>query len=870
MSRLRGLLFSLFTLLAVPSSNAQTISNLDVIAYSDSARVSFETDVPTTAVVDYGTTTPFASQASDPALQTTHTILLPGLTEQTTYLYEVTVTDEAFSSSSSDTLQFDTPASPVVTPVTLNAWSDSARVSFATNVPTVATVEYGLTASYGASVSPVDTLTLHDILLASLLADTTYYYRIVALDTLGQADTLVSQFATPPFPVVSDVATVGLATSGQIVFNSNVPATAVIHYGTSTSYSHQIALVDTALSHEATISSLSSNTQYFFEIVLTDTLSQSVSFDSSFTTTSFPVISNIAIPDTTTNSVTVTFDTDVRAFAYIEVRDSTDNPGQWKLFTATDSVLATSHTIVVDTLEDKASKPSDLKRYIPINDGRYQYRIIAIDSLGNKKTGSSNEFVTKPIGGPLPMEWTGMNIGPVRIDGRSSYDSTSGTFILIGQGDDLYKAEDSFYYLFQPVVGDFVIQAHIRWHAGTLNNLSKAATHFRVDTTKGSQMVTHSYNYRFDDFYYYREVADELHDGIVQDDLQQYPGQPMWVRLTRSGNDFISEYSLDGLNWSFHGPEAGQNVRIPREGMVGLATVSKSSRLLELYYDSVSVVYPSDVTPPVLSNLSSTPINNTAQISYKSNEWVSTVVDYGLTASYGDSLVVDSAHVDTLVTLSDLLFSTEYHYRVRAFDADSNMFASGDMTFITEDQNPLAVELKEFVGRTNGTRVHLSWSVGSADRIARFDIQEKRDADFETVGSLEAAGATGYGYDVDDLAYGMHSFRIRIVESDGSVSYTQELEVSVDLATAFELTPAWPNPFTSTARFNLSVRDAQRVRVELYNTAGQLVRVVFDGDLGGNSTSEIVVQGDGLSDGLYFYRVRGSEFSATGRVLMVR
>ncbi|MEZ4697585.1 MAG: hypothetical protein R2832_14320 [Rhodothermales bacterium] len=68
----------------------------------------------------------------------------------------------------------------------------------------------------------------------------------------------------------------------------------------------------------------------------------------------------------------------------------------------------------------------------------------------------------------------------------------------------------------KPVEGDFVIQARARWTAGVLANISKAGVHFRVDTTSGSQMVTHSYNYRYADFFYYREVADHNHSGIVR------------------------------------------------------------------------------------------------------------------------------------------------------------------------------------------------------------------------------------------------------------------------------------------------------------------------------------------------------------------
>jgi hypothetical protein len=58
------------------------------------------------------------------------------------------------------------------------AYADSARITFDTDSLTTTSIDYGLTTAFGDNVSVSDTLTAHEYLLAPLLADTVYYYRI--------------------------------------------------------------------------------------------------------------------------------------------------------------------------------------------------------------------------------------------------------------------------------------------------------------------------------------------------------------------------------------------------------------------------------------------------------------------------------------------------------------------------------------------------------------------------------------------------------------------------------------------------------------------------------------------------------------------
>jgi hypothetical protein len=60
-----------------------------------SATVTWETDVPATSAVDYGATAGLGDTASDPAFAESHSLLLLGLTPETTYYFRVRSADEA-------------------------------------------------------------------------------------------------------------------------------------------------------------------------------------------------------------------------------------------------------------------------------------------------------------------------------------------------------------------------------------------------------------------------------------------------------------------------------------------------------------------------------------------------------------------------------------------------------------------------------------------------------------------------------------------------------------------------------------------------------------------------------------------------------
>lgn len=193
---------------------------------------------------------------------------------------------------------------------------------------------------------------------------------------------------------------------------------------------------------------------------------------------------------------------------------------------------------------------------------------------------------------------------------------------------------------------------------------------------------------------------------------------------------------------------------------------------------------------------------------------------------------------------------------------------------VNTGQMGLPVELISFTARTNGPEVLLEWATASETGNAGFEVQHLRAGIFQPVGFVEGHGTTTYArqyrYQMADLQPGHHRFRLKQVDLDGTVAYSPEVEVAVELATHYALGAAWPNPFNPQTQFEVTVRETQPVTITLYNLLGQSVAELFRGELAANVPHTVRIDGTGLASGVYVYRVQGTHFLATKTVTLAK
>lgn len=118
-----------------------------------------------------------------------------------------------------------------------------------------------------------------------------------------------------------------------------------------------------------------------------------------------------------------------------------------------------------------------------------------------------------------------------------------------------------------------------------------------------------------------------------------------------------------------------------------------------------------DTTPPsITGGPSSSPSDCSANITWVTDEPATSLVDYGLTSSYGNSTSVPGYSQSHNVTLSMLGSSTLYHYRVSSSDSSGNgPTSSGDAIFTTTAPTLPIIITGPSTSNITGTSAVITW-----------------------------------------------------------------------------------------------------------------------------------------------------------------
>lgn len=157
-----------------------------------------------------------------------------------------------------------------------------------------------------------------------------------------------------------------------------------------------------------------------------------------------------------------------------------------------------------------------------------------------------------------------------------------------------------------------------------------------------------------------------------------------------------------------------------------------------------------DTSGPTLSSISSSPSSTTSTITWTTDELSSSIVDYGLTNSYGTSTVeTDTSPRVTSheVALSDLVACTTYNYRVKSNDATSNLTTGSNNTFTTTGCTGSATVVEEtqevIPTATGGTKSLHSSGKGIALDIPAGSTNTDAIFQIKSLDATEVFGATG-------------------------------------------------------------------------------------------------------------------------------
>jgi hypothetical protein len=243
----------------------------------------------------------------------------------------------------------------------------------------------------------------------------------------------------------------------------------------------------------------------------------------------------------------------------------------------------------------------------------------------------------------------------------------------------------------------------------------------------------------------------------------------------------------------------------------------------------------------------------------------------------GHFAVNDSTLADTFLVAGDLEGSMTYHWRVRNSTTPGAVFSPA-WSFTTILSLPGAVNLaapsdQEVIAADS---VRFAWELGEAS-VTRYWLEIGFDPafQFKTIDSSLT--------DTTKLVHGLvnnnlYSWRMRAFNAAGWGPYSvvrqfRPLYTGIGdepgLPTEYSLSQNYPNPFNPSTQIMFGLPTESRVKLELFNTLGELVMTVLDGTRAAGYHT-VTVDASTLSAGLYLYRLTAGDKVMTRKMLLVK
>ncbi|NUN10192.1 MAG: T9SS type A sorting domain-containing protein [Ignavibacteriaceae bacterium] len=190
-----------------------------------------------------------------------------------------------------------------------------------------------------------------------------------------------------------------------------------------------------------------------------------------------------------------------------------------------------------------------------------------------------------------------------------------------------------------------------------------------------------------------------------------------------------------------------------------------------------------------------------------------------------------------------------------------------------EGNIPIPVELTSFSATVSGTSVNLNWSTATEVNTKSFEIERKSTGEWNKVGSVSASGNSteirNYVFTDAGLSAGKYSYRLRIVDFDGTFKYSPAAEVNVGMPMEFSLSQNYPNPFNPSTVISFQLPVSGKVSLKVYDVTGKEVSTLVN-EVKEAGYHSVKFDASDLTSGMYVYELKSGNFVQSKKLLLVK
>jgi len=217
--------------------------------------------------------------------------------------------------------------------------------------------------------------------------------------------------------------------------------------------------------------------------------------------------------------------------------------------------------------------------------------------------------------------------------------------------------------------------------------------------------------------------------------------------------------------------------------------------------------------------------------------------------------------------LSPTTHSGDYDLRATPLDGYTTDFDGDtrDNTYPYKGADELAVpapvEVVTFTAHYFNNSVILKWTTATETQNYGWEIERaaidpstNKSSIWQTIGFVKGAGNSNspkeYSFVDNSALYGNYVYRLKQIDLDGAVSYSNEARVFVGQKPQVYDVKNYPNPFNPNTKIRFELPESGNVKLAVYDITGQLVTVLVD-EFMNEGIYEREFDGSNLASGIY-------------------
>ncbi|MFZ4622496.1 MAG: T9SS type A sorting domain-containing protein, partial [Bacteroidota bacterium] len=223
---------------------------------------------------------------------------------------------------------------------------------------------------------------------------------------------------------------------------------------------------------------------------------------------------------------------------------------------------------------------------------------------------------------------------------------------------------------------------------------------------------------------------------------------------------------------------------------------------------------------------------------------------------------------------------------VSANSATGNVTWNGISSFsqfaAVYEESALPVELVSFQASAQKEGIELQWKTATEVNNHGFEI-ERRAIDngqlkidnWSKAGFVEGFGNSNSAHEysfIDRItSAGKYSYRLKQIDRDGKIEYSQEVEVTLGgVPTVFALTQNYPNPFNPSTTIGFTLQVSGLTTLKVYDAIGREVATLANENLEAGVNHQRTFDASRLSSGIYFATLVSSNHTMMRKMVLIK